>query len=70
MKKTVGTALFVSLVFFTCKDTLGFPAEFRAYDDDYSELTNNRGNYRVEDEWHFFNLPFDFRLALRLGYSF
>jgi hypothetical protein len=31
---------------------------------------NNRGAYRAEDEWHFFNLPFDFRLVCRLGYSF
>ncbi|GHV71764.1 hypothetical protein AGMMS49928_25120 [Spirochaetia bacterium] len=31
---------------------------------------NNKGKYRVEDEWHFFNLPFDLRLVFRLGYSF
>jgi hypothetical protein len=30
---------------------------------------NNRGKYRAEDEWHFFNLPLDFRLVFRLGYS-
>jgi hypothetical protein len=42
MKKTICAALFVSLVFVTCKDPLGFPADFRAYDDDdYSELINN-----------------------------
>jgi hypothetical protein len=28
---------------------------------------NNRGEF---EEWHLFNLPVDFRLILRLGYTF
>jgi hypothetical protein len=41
--------LFVSLICITCKDPIGFPAEFRVYyDDDYSELINNSAYPYVE----------------------
>jgi hypothetical protein len=31
---------------------------------------NNKGSYRVEDEWHLFGLPFDLNYTFRIGYSF
>jgi hypothetical protein len=31
---------------------------------------NNKGSYRVEDEWHLFGLPFDLTYTFRIGYSF
>jgi hypothetical protein len=31
---------------------------------------HNKSNFRTEDEWHLFGLPFDLRLTIRLGYSF
>ena len=55
MKKTlfwslqIVVTLFISLVFITCKDSLGYPTDFRVhYDDDYSELINNSAYPKVE----------------------
>jgi hypothetical protein len=31
---------------------------------------NNKGSYRIEDEWHLFGLPFDLNYTFRIGYSF
>jgi hypothetical protein len=31
---------------------------------------NNKGEYRVEDEWHLFDLPIDLNYTFRIGYSF
>jgi hypothetical protein len=31
---------------------------------------NNKGTYRVEDEWHLLGLPFDLNYTFRIGYSF
>jgi len=33
-------------------------------------FSNNKSNFRTEDEWHLFGLPFDLRFTIRLGYSF
>ena len=33
-------------------------------------FANNKSNFRTEDEWHLFGLPFDIRFTIRLGYSF
>jgi hypothetical protein len=33
-------------------------------------FADNKGTYRTEDEWHFFNWPIDLRFTFRLGYSF
>jgi len=32
--------------------------------------SNNKSNFRAEDEWHLFGLPFELRFTIRLGYSF
>jgi hypothetical protein len=32
--------------------------------------SNNKNNFRAEDEWHLFGLPFDIRFTVKLGYSF
>jgi hypothetical protein len=31
---------------------------------------HNKGEYRVEDEWHLFGLPLDLNYIFRIGYSF
>jgi len=33
-------------------------------------FSNNKSDFRTEDEWHLFGLPFDLRFIIRLGYSF
>jgi len=33
-------------------------------------FSNNKSNFRTEDEWHLFGLPFDLRFTIRAGYSF
>jgi hypothetical protein len=33
-------------------------------------FSNNKGSYRVEEEWHLLGLPVDLNYTFRLGYSF
>ncbi|MDR1219479.1 MAG: hypothetical protein LBK73_07710 [Treponema sp.] len=33
-------------------------------------FAKNKGEYRMEDEWRFFNWPIDFKFIFRVGYSF
>lgn len=33
-------------------------------------FSDNKSNFRTEDEWHLFGLPFDLCFTIRLGYSF
>ncbi|MDR2922617.1 MAG: hypothetical protein LBU85_04645, partial [Treponema sp.] len=33
-------------------------------------FANNESTFRIEDEWHLFNMPIDILFTFRLGYSF